>query len=76
MSRKGNCWDNAVSESFFGTLEQELISRKDWNDEEDARTDIGDYIHSFYNATRIHSSIGHLSPNEVEQAYYARKVAA
>jgi transposase InsO family protein len=62
MSRRGNCWDNAVAESFFATLEKELLS--DWTpDSRDiARREIFDFIEVFYNRERIHSTIGYRSP--------------
>jgi transposase InsO family protein len=67
MSRKGNCWDNAVAESFFGTLEQELVNRSEaWADEEECRAAVSDYIHAFYNAQRRHSTLGQHSPVEFE----------
>jgi len=67
MSRKGDCWDNAVAESFFGTLEQELVrSSPRWADEAEARKAVGDYIHRFYNAQRRHSTLGYLSPVDFE----------
>lgn len=62
MSRRGNCHDNAVAESFFGTLEQELAGRVTWSDEGEARAALSDYIHRFYNAERLHSHLGYQSP--------------
>ena len=78
MSRKGNCWDNAVAESFFGTLEQELVLQQTevWADELAARSAVGEYIHGFYNQRRRHSTIGQLSPVEFEAAYRAVARAA
>jgi len=67
MSRKGNCWDNAVAESFFGTLEQELASRKKWRNLREARAAVGSYIHEFYNTQRRHSKLGYLAPAEFER---------
>ncbi len=70
MSRKGNCWDNAVAESFFGTLEQELVAQSElWQDADDARRAVGDYIHQFYNLHRRHSTIGMVSPTVFETEY-------
>ncbi len=66
MSRKGNGWDNAVVESFFGTLEQELVGDTRWQSVEHARKAVGDYIHGFYNAERRHSTLGQISPVEFE----------
>jgi len=70
MSRKGNCWDNAVAESFFGTLEQELVGQlaELWENEFEARAAIGDYIAVFYNGWRRHSTLGQVSPVAFEEA--------
>ncbi len=65
MSRKGNCWDNAVSESFFGTLKQELVNRV-FASREEARAELFEYIEVFYNRERLHSSIGYRTPAEFE----------
>jgi len=67
MSRKGNCWDNAPMESFFGTLKKELIHHKQYRTRDEARRDIFDYIEVFYNRQRLHSSLGYLSPAEYER---------
>jgi putative transposase len=66
MSRKGDCWDNAVAESFFATLEWELIEDSDWHTREEARRAIFDYIEVWYNRQRLHSSLGYMSPAEYE----------
>lgn len=63
MSRKGNCWDNAVSESFFATLKTEEITQP-YENEHAAHCGIADYIHGFYNPLRLHSALGYLSPND------------
>ena len=68
MSRKGNCWDNAVAESFFGTLKQELAFHRSWAGLADARADIHDYIEVFYNRQRLHSSLGYKTPAAVNKA--------
>lgn len=75
MSRKGNCWDNAVAESFFGTLEQELVKRKHWKNLAAARLDVADYIHGFYNTERRHSTLDDISPAAFEAAFAARQAA-
>jgi transposase InsO family protein len=67
MSRKANCWDNAVVESFFSTLKQELVYRTTFADLDAARAAIFEYIESFYNRRRLHSSLGYLSPVEYEK---------
>jgi putative transposase len=66
MSRRGNCYDNAVAESFFATLKKELIHRYRWLERRDAKRAIGEYIEIFYNNHRLHSSIGYTSPAEFE----------
>ena len=66
MSRKANCWDNAVAESFFATLEQELIVRSDWHTHDEARRAIFRFIESWYNRTRRHSTLGYISPAQYE----------
>lgn len=71
MSRKGNCWDNAVAESFFGTLEQELGTNARWSSVAHARTDVGAWIRVFYNDLRLHSTIGFHSPVEFEALHRA-----
>ena len=63
MSRKGNCWDNAVAESFFATLKSEEASRP-YLTRDDARAGIARYIHGFYNSERLHSSLDYKSPND------------
>jgi transposase InsO family protein len=67
MSRKGNCWDNAVVESFFSTLKQELVYRTTFADHDAARAALFNYIETFYNRRRLHSSLGYLSPVEYER---------
>lgn len=68
MSRRGNCWDNAVAESFFSNLKKERIKRTIYRTRDDARADVFDYIEVFYNRTRRHSHIGMQSPYAFEQA--------
>ena len=67
MSRKGNCWDNAPSESFFHTLKTELIHHENYLSRERAQQDIFEYIEVFYNRQRKHSTNGYLAPLEYEQ---------
>jgi putative transposase len=67
MGSRGDCWDNAVAESFFATLKKELIHREAWPNRDALRTAIFDYIEIFYNATRRHSTLGMLSPTEYEK---------
>lgn len=67
MSRRGDCWDNAVAESFFATLERELIDRHTWATRAAARRAIFDYIAGWYNSRRRHSTLNYLSPAEYER---------
>lgn len=67
MSRKGDCWDNAVAESFFHTLKVELIHGKIYNTRQEAKTAIFEYIEGFYNRQRRHSYLGYLSPVDFEK---------
>jgi transposase InsO family protein len=62
MSRKGDCYDNAVVESFFATLEWELIANADWHTRAEARTALFEYIEVWYNRQRRHSALGYVSP--------------
>lgn len=76
MSKHGDCWDNAVAESFFATLEIELILEADWRTREDARQAIFEYIEVWYNRERRHSRLGYLSPVQYEAALLQRGRAA
>ena len=69
MSRKGNCYDNACAESFFSTLKKDLIHGKKFRTREEAKKTIIEYIETFYNSYRLHSSLGYKSPNEYEYEY-------
>lgn len=66
MSRKGNCYDNAVVESFFSSLKNEIIHHQDYRTRDEARTEIFEYIELFYNRRRIHQSLDYLSPMKYE----------
>ncbi|HHT0119442.1 TPA: IS3 family transposase [Raoultella ornithinolytica] len=68
MSRRGNCWDNAVAESFFSSLKKERIRKRIYKTRDLARADIFDYIEVFYNRARRHSHLGGVSPESFEQA--------
>jgi len=76
MSRKGNCWDNAVVESFFSTLKQELVYTTDFATHEQARLALFEYIEVFYNRQRRHSSLGYVSPVDFELAALPQKLAS
>ena len=67
MSRRGNCFDNAVAESFFSSLKKERIRRRIYQSREKARAYVFDFIGIFYNRTRRHSHIGQMSPNDFER---------
>jgi transposase InsO family protein len=66
MSRKGDCWDNAVAESFFATIKGEMLDHEDFETRAEATAAIADYVDGFYNVHRLHSSIGYVSPIEFE----------
>lgn len=68
MSRRGNCWDNAVAESFFSSLKKERVRKRVYRTREEARADIFDYIEVFYNRKRRHSHLGDVSPEAFEKA--------
>jgi transposase InsO family protein len=74
MSRKGNCWDNAVAESFFHTLKTELIYLEDYDTHEEAQTAVFEYIEVFYNRQRCHSANGYLAPLLYEQTLKTNEV--
>jgi putative transposase len=71
MSRKGNCWDNAVAESFFATLEHELLADADFASRHAAQRAIFEFIEVWYNRERLHSTLGYLSPVQYEAAHAA-----
>jgi len=66
MSRKGDCWDNAVSESFFATLEKELLALQPMQSRAQTRRQVADYIDGYYNLVRLHSNLDYVSPIEFE----------
>jgi putative transposase len=72
MSWRGNCYDNAVAESFFQLLKRERIRRRINADREEARCDVFDYIEMFYNPKRRHGYAGRVSPVQFEQQYFNR----
>lgn len=67
MSRKGNCYDNAVTESFFGSLKSEFVHHESFETRAEARTKIFEWIEVFYNRTRMHSTLGFMSPEQYER---------
>ena len=76
MSRKGNCWDNAPMESFWGALKTELVHHQRFSTREEAQREITEYIEIFYNRIRKQARLGYLSPAAFNQKYYAAKIAA
>jgi transposase InsO family protein len=71
MSRKGNCWDNAVAESFFATLKNELIYRRSWTSRLELRSALFEYLEVFYNRRRLHSFLDYKTPAQFEQEFAA-----
>jgi transposase InsO family protein len=72
MSRKANCWDNAVTESFFGLLKSEMVHHERFRTRQEAKDKLFDYIEVFYNRSRIHSATGYFAPAEYEARYQAQ----
>jgi transposase InsO family protein len=70
MSRTGNCWDNAVAESFFATLKRELVDRRRWRSVIELRTAVFEYIEMFYNRRRLHSSLNFKTPAGIEEEFF------
>ena len=69
IGRKGECWDNAVAESFFATIKRELIWTRAWPTREELRIAVFDYIEGWFNTRRLHSSLNYCSPAEWEAAH-------
>jgi transposase InsO family protein len=67
MGSRGDCYDNAVAESFFATLKKELVTRHSWPNKASLRSALFEYIEVFYNRRRRHSTLGYLSPEEYEE---------
>ena len=76
MSRKGDCWDNAVAESFFASLKKERVQWRHYQTRAEAQRDILDYIVMFYNSRRLHSTLDYTSPNDYESAVVELRKAA
>ena len=68
MGSRGDCFDNAVAESFFATLKKELVNRRPWPQKAELRSEIFDYIETFYNRQRRHGTLGMLSPADYENS--------
>ena len=76
MSRKGNCYDNAPMESFWGTLKQELVHHRKYKTRQEAMQEIREYIEVFYNRQRRQAKLGYLSPVAYEKKFYQMRIAA
>lgn len=76
MSRKGDCWDNSVVESFFGSLKQERVQWRHYKTRYEAHQDVLNYIAMFYNGFRLHSYLGYVNPNQFESAWSKIKKVA
>ena len=76
MSRKGNCWDNAVAESFFKTMKTEMVYHENFQTRTHAKLGIFEYIAVWYNRKRRHSTLGYLTPKEFEKILISNKTAA
>ncbi|MBX2838850.1 MAG: DDE-type integrase/transposase/recombinase [Gammaproteobacteria bacterium] len=73
MSRRGNCWDNAVAESFFSNLKKEKIRRTIYKTQDDARAAVFNYIEMFYNPNRRHTHNDRVPPTMFEQQYFLKQ---
>jgi len=73
MSRKGNCWDNSIAERFFLDLKMERVWQRQYANHSEAKSDIDDYIVSFYNCERLNSALGNLPPTVYEREMAAQK---
>ncbi len=71
VSRKGECWDNAVAESFFATIKRELVNDRPWPTRAGLHRAVFDYIEGWYNTRRLHSALGYLSPAEYESIHHS-----
>jgi len=76
MSRKGNCWDNAVAESFFKTMKTEMVYHRDFKTKTEAKLAIFEYIEVWYNRQRRHSALGYLTPCQYEKTLLNNKMSA
>ena len=72
MSRKGNCWDNAVAESFFSILKSELVYQTNFYNKQDALQKVFEYIEIYYNRQRKHSTIGYMNPSQYEDQFWKK----
>lgn len=70
MSRKGNCWDNAVAESFFKILKSELVYHRKFKNQRQAKTEVFEFIEVWYNKKRLHAKLGYKTPKQMELQFY------
>jgi transposase InsO family protein len=70
VGRKGECWDNAVAESFFATIKRELIDTRSWPTRTGLHRAVFEYIEGWYNTRRLHSTLGYLSPSQYEAIHH------
>ena len=75
MSRRGNCWDNAVAESFFATLKKELVRGRAFDTRAQARSEVFEYIEVFYNRHRTHSLLNYETPDAFEDCFEKKNAA-
>jgi transposase InsO family protein len=75
MSRKGDCWDNAIAESFFATIKGDLLDRRSWATRAQVEAAIGEWIEVFYNGERRHSALGNVSPINYERLTHDTQAA-
>jgi putative transposase len=76
MSRKGDCWDNAPTESFYATLKGEFVEQRDDLTHAEARADVFQFLEGWYNRRRLHSALGYLTPEQKVAAFHAAASAA
>lgn len=76
MSRKVNCWDNSVDESFFKTLKAEMVYHRKFMDQQSAKLEIFGYIEGFYNTKRTHSALGYKTPRQIEEMLFEKEKMA
>ncbi len=76
MSRKGNCWDNAVAESFFKTMKTEMVYHKEFKTKSEAKLAVFEYIEGWYNRQRRHSILGYLTPCQYEKIFTTNTMSA
>jgi putative transposase len=76
MSRRGNCWDNAVTESLWATIKRELTDGVNWSSKEELEAALFEYLEVYYNRTRLHSTLDYMTPFEYDNNYWQAAQAA